>query len=231
MITCPQCGNQLEPGTVTCPACGTPQAKPGFMGMVQGVVSGVLATTKTNPKAWMIGGGVGAVAAIVAVLFLTGVFGPSGKAICTAALDQAKDYGVISPSATLASNSAKSTDVKNRKSCTAQVDSDTFILQADLKTEATDKKPCKDMKQPGCVALYSVARSDGVTTYQVRQIPPDETDEALAASEGQQVPPPPGAAPPSGSDAGAIDTETATDNSAAGSAPAQSAPPSDQPQQ
>jgi hypothetical protein len=178
----------------------------------------ILATSKTHPTYWYAGGGGVAVVAIAAIVFFGGFFGPSGRDICTAALTQAKDYGVISPSATLASTSAKSTDVKARRQCTAQADSDTFTILADIKTETADHKKCKDMKTPGCVAIYSVARSDGMTTYQVREIPPGETDEALAASQ-PQVPPPPGAAPAADSDAGGLDSETTTDNSSAASSP------------
>jgi len=192
----------------------------------------LLATAKTNKLVWA-GGGVIVVAAVAAGLYFGGVFGPSGRDICMASLQQAKDYGVISPSADLASTSAKSTDVKNRKSCSASASGETFTLLTDIKTEDSAHKPCKDFKkQNSCVALYSVARTDGMTTYQVRNIPPGETDEALAAN----APPPdqaaPGqAAPADGQQSGGLDTETAVDNSAPGQqGPAQQAP-AQQPQQ
>lgn len=237
---CQNCGNQVEAGTVTCPACGMPQPQPSFMGKVQGAVGGFLATTKTHSKAWMAGGGVALVVVVLAGLYFGGVFGPSGRAICTAALGQAKEFGVISPNATLASSSAKSTDVKDRRSCSVQVDSDTFTILADIRTETLSHVKCKDVSQAGCVMIYSVARSDGMTTYQVREIPPGESDEALAASEGpqqqQQAPAASGIAPAASGDTSAFDTETATDNSGATtSAPSQAAPSggdqSQQPQQ
>ena len=224
--TCPNCGNQIEAAYRECPNCGAQQRQLGFVGKLQNGLGALLGTTKTQPMPWMIGGGAVAVAAIAAVVVFGGFFGPSGKDICMASLNQARDFGVLSPSADLASNSAKSTDVKNRKQCSVKVGDDTFTLLTDVKTEDATHKKCTDCKkQSGCVALYSVARSDGMTTYQVREIPPDETDEALAA---QSPPPPPlpGAAPAAAADSGGLDTDTAVDNSGgAQGTPAQAPPP------
>lgn len=188
----------------------------------------LLATAKTNKLVWA-GGGVVVVAALAAGLYFGGVFGPSGRDICMASLQQAKDYGVISPTADLASSSAKSTDVKNRKSCAASAGGETFTLLTDIKTEDSAHKPCKDFKkQNSCVALYSVARTDGMTTYQVREIPPGETDEAVAANAPAPDQAAPGQAAPAEGQQGGVDTETAVDNSASG--PSQQAP-AQQPQQ
>ncbi len=225
MNTCPQCGNQIEAAYQVCPNCGAQQPRLGFVGKLRNGAGALLATRQTHPKQWMIGGGVAAVVVIGAVVWFGGFLGPSSRDICLASLNQAKDFGVISPSATLASSSAKTTDVKNRRQCTAQVDGDTFTILTDLKSEDAEHKKCTDIKkQKSCVAIYSVARSDGMTTYQVREIPPDETDEALAA----ETPPPaaPGATPAEApADSSGLDGETAVDNS---SAPAQSAPPAQQ---
>lgn len=224
-ITCPSCGNQMYAGTASCPSCGAPLPEPGFVGKILGVVNGLFSTTQTHPKYWMIGGGsVAAVAVIAAVVMFGGFFGFSGRDICTATLTQAKDFGVISPSAELDSSSAKSTDVKNRRSCTAKAGDDIFTMLVDLKTEDANHKPCKDLKKQGsCVSLWSVARADGAATYQVREIPPEESDEALAADTPpppqQQVPPPPGATPPADTSAFG-DTDTAVDNSGAAPGPA-----------
>ena len=179
-------------------------------------IDAILATVQTHKAYWI--GGVAAVAVVVtgAALYFSGVFGPSGRDICFATLTQARDFGVISPSAELASTSAKSTDVKGRKSCTATAGGETFTLLVNLKTEDAAHKKCKDLKkQNTCVALYSVARSDGLTTYQMREIPPGETDEALAASE----PPPPAPGQPgqaAATEQGPLEADTAVDNSAAG---------------
>ena len=182
------------------------------------------------------------VAGAVALVVFGGLFGPSDRTVCTATLNQAREFGVLSPSATLASDSAKSTDVKNRKSCEAKVGDDTYAMVVDIKTEDLEHRHCKDyIKQAGCVALYSVARSDGVMTYQVHEIPPEDTDEALAARGLLAAPPAPNAAPaggaapagdaqaaaPAGDSAGGLDADTAVDNSGSmqGGQPQQGAQP------
>ena len=227
---CPQCGNELAPDTATCPTCGAAQAAP--VSRFQATLQSILATTKTHTMWWAGGAGGVLVVAIAAIVAFGGFFGPSGNVICTATLSQARDFGVISPEATLVSTSAKSTDVKDRKQCTAQAGNDTYVLLADLKSADAEQKKCKDFaKQPGCIKLYNVARSDGMTTYQVREIPPDQTDEALLATEGKAPAPPPAAgASQAAPDQSGFDTETAVDNSA-GAAPAQTPPANVPPQQ
>ena len=239
---CPQCGNELAPDTAECPHCGAHlvweqqieaqqvEAPPvsGFRGAIQAI----LATTKTHRMWWAGGAGGVVVVALAAIVAFGGFFGPSGKLICTATLNQAHEYGVIAPEATLASNSAESTDVTDRRKCTAQVGNDTYVLLANLQAEDVEHKKCKDFdKQASCIKLYSVARSDGMTTYQVREIPPDQTDEALLATEGKAPAPPPAAgASQAAPDQSGFDTETAVDNSA-GATPAQTPPANVPPQQ
>jgi len=201
-----------------------PEAISKLLAKLQPTIDAILATTKTHKWWWVGGGSAGGVAIIALVLVFGGILGPSGKQICTATLTQAKDFGVLSPSATLASNSAKSTDVADRRACTAQVGEETFTLLVELKAVDREQRKCRDLKQPGCVALYSVARSDGMTTYQVREIPPDETDEAIAAKEGAPKLPAANTGG-GGGDSGDLDTDTAVDNSA-GMAPTQTPPPS-----
>jgi hypothetical protein len=197
-----------------------PEAISQMLAKLQPTIDAILATTKTHKWYWVGGGSAAGVALIAVILVFGGILGPSGKQICTATLSQAKDFGVISPSASLASNSAKSTGVADRRACTAQVGEETYTLLVDLKAVDREQRKCRELKQPGCVALYSVARSDGMTTYQVREIPPDETDEAIAAKEGAAKPP---AINTGGGDSGDLDSETAVDNSA-GMAPAQIPP-------
>jgi hypothetical protein len=187
----------------------------------------------SNKLVW-VGGGAVAVAAVAAGLYFGGVFGFSGRDICTATLTQAKDFGVISPEAVLSGLTAKSTDVKGRKSCGAAVGSDSFTLLVDVKKEDAEKKPCKDLKkQNSCVALYSVVRTDGMTTYQVREIPPGETDEALAANQpAQPQAADPGQSPaPADQSQGGLDADTAVDNSGGMHGPAQQQAPQQAPQQ
>lgn len=150
----------------------------------------ILATTKTHKWWWAGGGGAAAVAIVATVVVFGGFFGPSGKAICTVALEHAREYGVIPSSAKLSSNDAKSTDVKNRKLCTAEADGNTYNIAADVETDA--EKNCKDItKNKDCVALYSVERADGLSTYQLRQVPDDDTDappEHAAANDAGGAP-------------------------------------------
>jgi hypothetical protein len=176
------------------------------------------ASIRTHKWWWAGGGGAFLAAVIAAIVVFGGFLGPSGKTVCTVGLQLAKDYGVISPSAELASTSAESTDVADRKQCSVQVGGDAYVVQADIKSEDSEHKSCRDyVKQSGCIMLYSVARTDGLTTYQVREIPPDETDEAIEAAEKQAAES--GGAAPGGqapgvaeTDSGLIDTETAVDN-------------------
>jgi len=137
------------------------------------LLSAVQASIQTH-KGWWAGGGGAAVVAIAAlVIVFGGFFGPSSKAICTIALERARDYGVIPTTAILANTDAKSTDVENRRLCTAQAGDNDFRLTAEI--------TCKDMKNKDCIALYSVERADGLTTNQVRQVPDDDTDVAADA--------------------------------------------------
>ena len=185
---------------------------------------------RTHSWWWLGGGGGVVVAAVLAVLVFGGFFGPSGRAICQASLDQARQYGVVPFNAKLSSSSAKSTDVDGRKSCTASADDQTYTMLVDVKKEDADHKKCKDFKkQHDCLALFSVANAQGMMTYQYRQPPDDDQDAAMA---------PPAAG---GSDASLADPNapaTATDNSdaltpATGDSDLQTAPAGDsqQPQQ
>jgi hypothetical protein len=204
-----------------------PDAISKLLAKLQPAIDKIKASIQSHKKWWIGGGSAAGVAIVLAALYLGGAFGPSGRQICTTSLTLAKNYGVISPSAAM-SGSAKSTDVKDRRSCGAAVGEEKYTLLVDLKSEDFDHKKCRDMiKQSGCIRLFSVARSDGMTTYQVRDIPPDQSDEAIEAKEGG--PKPAGNAPAPGiagvpADGGSdFDSETAVDNTGT-TAPAQSAP-------
>ncbi|HEY0282332.1 MAG TPA: hypothetical protein VGC27_06895 [Rhizomicrobium sp.] len=157
------------------------------------LLAAVQASVKTH-KGWWAGGGGAAAVAIAAVVILFGGFlGPSGKDICTVALEHAREYGVLPGSATLASTTAKSTDERNRRLCTAKVGDDIYNITADvIRTDTADLK-CKSKdvtKNKNCIALYSVAREDGLTTYQVRQVPDDDADvPAVAVDAGGEAQP------------------------------------------
>jgi hypothetical protein len=136
-----------------------------------------LASLKTHTWWWAGGGGVVLVAvAAVLVVVYGGFFGPSGKAICTTALSEARDYGVVPPDASLASSEAKKTDVENRRVCTAEAGSDQYKLTVDV--------TCDKVSDKKCLSLYAVARADGLSTYQLRSVPDDQT-----AAEASEIPP------------------------------------------
>ena len=204
-----------------------PYREPSLMEKVQ-------ASFQTHSWWWIGGGGGVVVAAVLAVLVFGGFFGPSGRAICQATLDQAREFGVVPYSAKLASSSAKSTDVDGRKSCTASADDQTYTMLVDVKKEDAEHAKCKDFKkQNGCVALFSVANAQGMMTYQYRQ-PPDDDQDAAMVPQGAA----PGAAGAGAADPNAAATDTATDNSDAltpstGDSDLQTAPAdsSQQPQQ
>jgi hypothetical protein len=223
---CPNCGTHLQPDDTACPNCGHAVHGAAAAPTPTGI-DGLLYSAKTKPGYWI--GGAAAVAVVVLLAF-GNVFGPSGKTVCTATLNQARDFGVISPSAVLDSTSAKSTDVKNRKSCTAKVGDETYTLIADIKNTDAEHRACRDyIKQASCVALFSVARADGTTTYQVRDIPANDTDEALA-KEGVLGLPPTGTSNTQGAEAqgggeASLETETAVGTGAQPATPQEAAPP------
>ena len=137
------------------------------------LLSAIQASIQAHKGWWAGGGGAAVVAIAAAVIVFGGFFGPSGKAICAIALEHARDYGVVPTTAALANTEAKSTDVRNRRLCIAQAGGNDYRLTVDI--------TCKDMKNKDCIALYSVERADGLSTYQVRQVPNDDTDAAVDA--------------------------------------------------
>ena len=138
----------------------------------------ILASTKTHKWWWAGGGGATLAAIVVVVIVFGGFFGPSGATICKAAVDRARDYGVV-PFAATAGTEAKKTDVKDRRTCEAQAGDEKYNVTADL--------TCKDLKKADCLTLYSVARSDGMSTYQMRA-PEEDVSENTAAPDASTVP-------------------------------------------
>lgn len=137
-----------------------------------------------------------------AVVYFGGFLGPSGHAICKVAVERARDYGTLPPGATQ-DGSAKSTDVKDRKSCIADVNGEKYTVTADLK--------CKDLKNHECLPLYSVERSDGLSLYQVRAVPDDADGAApmagAAAPSDAASAPAQAAAPAQTGNSGEIDAD------------------------
>ncbi|MGA7711944.1 MAG: hypothetical protein WCA81_08590 [Rhizomicrobium sp.] len=159
----------------------------------------ILASTKTH-KWWWAGGGATLVAIAVLVVVFGGFFGPSGRDICSIAVQRSIAYGVLPPGAESV-GSGKKTEVAKRRACDATAGSDNYVVTADLTCSdlAKDHASLKDMasekyradpgRDQGCVSLYAVERSDGLSIYQKRK---EETDEGMASME----PPPPQQASP-----------------------------------
>lgn len=155
----------------------------------------ILASTKTHKWWWAGGGGATLVAIAVLVVVLGGLFGPSGRDICSIAVQRSIAYGVL-PQGAEAVNSGKKTDVARRRACAATAGGDNFVVTADLTCNnlAKDHASLKDMtsekyqadpwRDQGCVSLYAVERSDGLSIFQKRK---EETDEGMASI----TPPPP----------------------------------------
>jgi len=186
-----------------------------------------------RPYKWWWAGGAGGVVvagAVAGVVMFGGFFGPSGTAICTAALTHAKAFGVVPYDASLSNHDAKKTKIDKRRQCEAS-DGDTpddhYVMTVDLKCDKipADKDGTYD-KDGKCVELYGVARADGLSTYQVRQVPNDADDTPAQAAAAL---PAVDAAPAGASDANApetLDTEDAPPASGQGAPP-----PDQQPQQ
>lgn len=159
-------------------------------------------------KWWWAGGGTAAILVIAAgvaySVYGESWFGPSGKTICTAALSDARDYGVVPNDSALASNEAKQTKVDGRRICTAQSGSDTYLITADV--------TCKKIKDGKCLTLYAVERSDGLSTYQVRSVPDDETAadvppvDAGGSQQSDQAAAPPAQAAPAAAQSASQDS-------------------------
>lgn len=172
------------------------------MSAISRVFSRLGASVKAHKWIWT--GCTVAVVAVggAAVVYFGGFLGPSGHAICKVAVERARDYGTL-PSGATQDGSAKSTDVKGRKSCIADVSGEKYTITADLK--------CKDLKNHECLPLYSVERSDGLSLYQVRAVPNDADEAApvagAAPSEAAAGAPAQAAVPAQSGNGGEIDAD------------------------
>lgn len=156
-------------------------------------VSRIKVSIKAHKWIWAGSGAAVVAVAVVAGLYFGGFFGPSGRAICKVAVDRAKAYGALTPSAKQ-DGSAKRTDVNDRKTCMVADGSDKYVVTVDLK--------CKDLKNDDCLPIYSVEREDGLSLYQVRTVPNDAEDVASVPPAGSADGAPQGAqgVAPSGPD-------------------------------
>ncbi len=79
-------------------------------------------------------------------------------ALCTAALDASKAYGIVPQFGRLASRGLQVTGVKGRYKCLASTDAARYVVAADL--------VCRDLRDRRCISLYSVTQDDGTVLYQ-----------------------------------------------------------------
>jgi hypothetical protein len=168
---------------------------------ISNLFAAILQSTKTHKWWWAGGGGAALVAIAAVVVVFGGFFGPSGKAICTATLTRARDYGVVPMTASLLNNKAASTEVKGRRICVAQADNDQYNMAVDVK--------CDKLKNKECISLYSVERADGLSIYQVRiESDAEKAAEAAGQSAGNAI-------PPTDTSGNSMDADTAVDNGGA----------------
>lgn len=138
------------------------------------VIQKVFASFKTHLWWWIAGIIVLVAIATGITLWQTGYFGPSGKEVCRISVQRAMDYGTLPQDAKQA-GSAESTKVSGRKTCAVTSGDDKYVVTVDVK--------CKNLKDDKCLSLYSVERSDGLSFYQKRAVPPvpDDSNASPAA--------------------------------------------------
>jgi len=148
---------------------------------------------------WYWAGGAAVVVAGVAALLIFGnLFGPSGRTVCQIARYQTVVFGVLPGDATL-EGSGKAAKVAGRRECTLTSGGETYIATtemtcrnvdielAEIKSFETKKPLPKEFAQVDkrCFSLYAVERSDGLTIYQKRAVPDDETPAPQPVEQNQ----------------------------------------------
>ncbi len=79
-------------------------------------------------------------------------------ALCSAALNDAKAYGIVPQFGRLASPKLEVTQVRGRYKCLAATEAAKYVIATDL--------VCRDLRDRRCVVLYSVTQDDGTVLYQ-----------------------------------------------------------------
>jgi len=77
--------------------------------------------------------------------------------VCTQALAAAKNFGIVPTYAKSVSMFPLATQVKGRYACEGATDVSRYVIAVDLL--------CRELKNPRCVALYSVQQRDGTVLY------------------------------------------------------------------
>ena len=79
-------------------------------------------------------------------------------AVCTLAINSAKNFGIVPQYGQLASLKLALTAVQGRYICVARTNIARYFLAVDLQ--------CRDLTSARCVSLYNVSQSDGTVLYQ-----------------------------------------------------------------
>jgi hypothetical protein len=78
--------------------------------------------------------------------------------VCTGALANAKNFGIVPQYGQLASARLEQTNVQGRYACLARTPASKYLLVVDLL--------CRNFKNPRCTSLYNVSQTDGTVLYQ-----------------------------------------------------------------
>jgi hypothetical protein len=78
--------------------------------------------------------------------------------VCTMALANAKNFGIVPQYGQLASARLEQTNVQGRYACLAQTHASKYVLAVDLL--------CRNFRDPSCTSLYNVSQTDGTILYQ-----------------------------------------------------------------
>lgn len=78
--------------------------------------------------------------------------------VCTTALTNAKNFGIVPQYGQLASAKLAATNVQGRYACLAATRTTKYVLIVDLL--------CRNLKDSRCVSLYNISQSDGSVLYQ-----------------------------------------------------------------
>ena len=78
--------------------------------------------------------------------------------VCTTALTNSKNFGIVPQYGQLASAKLAQTNVQGRYACLATTHAAKYVLVVDLL--------CRNLKDSRCVSLYNVSQADGTVLYQ-----------------------------------------------------------------
>lgn len=89
-----------------------------------------------------------------------------GHQVCSLALANAQNFGIVPSFTKIGDGQPKHTDVTGRYVCNAATEASHYALAVDL--------VCSDLTNAKCVNLYSVAQDDGTVLYQRHDPAPDK---------------------------------------------------------